>query len=110
LDIILKSVKYLEQIIKKKKYEILSSIMTTLIESQLDLYNQIRTLDDQNSNKNKNENNQQKLNIISYMNNVQNLKMNLNESLAALVKWSDAFLLGSKDNNLKQFQNVNKIF
>ena len=71
---LVKSLRYLEQIVRKEKYEILGSVVTAIFESVLDLYNQIRSSSSP-----------------TYSSGV--LKVSVNEALAALVEWSDRILL-----------------
>jgi hypothetical protein len=93
VDNLLKSIKYLEQIVKKQKYEIVSSIVTAMLEAVLDLYNQIRSLTYSSS--------VADLLLLSPLDppppvssqQAHQLKSSINESLAALVRWSDEILL-----------------
>jgi hypothetical protein len=89
---LLKSIKYLEQIVKKQKYEIVSSIVTAILEAVLDLYNQIRSLTYSSSCL---AINNSCVGFVESQTNAQvhALKSSINESLAGLVKWSDAILL-----------------
>lgn len=74
-----KSFKYLEQIMLKKKFEIISPISTAILECILDLYNQIKLVE--NTAKS------------------SELKLNLNKNLANFIKWSDSILLYLSLNN-----------
>ncbi|RNA20609.1 rap guanine nucleotide exchange factor 1-like isoform X5 [Brachionus plicatilis] len=72
VDSLLKSIKYLEQILLKKKYELISSISTAILECVLEIYNLIKLM----------ENNGEST----------RLKLQLNTSLANFIKWSDSVL------------------
>lgn len=70
-----KTIKYLEQIINKKKYEIIASSTTATLESVLDIYNLIITFN------------------LSSDDLFKQCRNKINKSLASLIKWSDSILL-----------------
>lgn len=86
----LKSIKYLEQIILKKKYEIIASSITAILETVLDIYNVIQSFDSpiiaNNAFKVKNTD------LITYSSAFKNYRLRINKSLANLIKWSDSIL------------------
>ena len=121
LNEFIKSVNYFEQVIKNKKIEIISSSVTAILESIIELYNitqnfnflQMKSKDNNmtiNSEYNRNEENN-KAAISMY-------KSNINESLANLLKWSDKFFysanceinLNDVDYIIKDLDNCIKNF
>lgn len=91
VDSLLKSVKYLEQILLKKKYEIISSISTAILECILEIYNLIKLIENTSES--------------------TRLKLQLNTDLANFIKWSDSVLcfLGQKEFETKsEFEQLTK--
>ena len=83
VDSLLKSVQYLEQILLKKKYEIISSISTAILECILEIYNLIKLIENTAES--------------------TRLKLQLNTNLANFIKWSDSILsfLGQQEYESK---------
>lgn len=96
VDNLLRSVKYLEQIVLKNKYEIVGSTVTAILESVVDLYNQIRSFGAAStslSQTNAYYNSQ----LVEYSGQLHAFKSNINQTLADLVKWSDQMFLYAVD-------------
>lgn len=90
VDNLLKSLKYLEVIVSKQKLEIVASNTTAVLESVLDVYNQLKTsplVDD-----------------LVVFRDLEAYKARVNLSLANLIKWSDEVFLAeaSGDDKAKE--------
>lgn len=85
-----KAIKYLEQVILKKKYEIIASSITAILETILDIYNVIQSFDasiiSRNTLKFKSTN------LIMTSSSFESCRSKINRSLASLIKWSDSIL------------------
>ena len=99
----LKSIKYLEQIIKKKKFEIVSNSATAILESILDVYNLIQSFDPHNSILSKKDDTNSKSSSVSKTE-FNYHKSRINLCLANLIKWSDGILY-SFNFNTSDFVN-----
>ena len=92
-----KSLKYLEQIIVKKKYEIIASAITAILEAVLDIYTVIQSFDLANTATNKF--NARYSHLITSSSSFKSCRTRTNTSLANLIKWSDAILFLNVPNN-----------
>ena len=99
----LKSIKYLEQIIKKKKFEIVSNSATAILESILDVYNLIQSFDPHNAILSKRDDASSKSTSVSKAE-FNYHKSRINLCLANLIKWSDGILY-SFNFNTSDFVN-----
>ena len=97
VDKFLKSLKYLEQIIVKKKYEIIASAITAILEAVLDIYTVIQSFDLANTATNKF--NMRYSHLIMSSSSFKSCRTRTNTSLANLIKWSDAILFLNAPNN-----------
>ncbi|CAF0874957.1 unnamed protein product [Brachionus calyciflorus] len=82
IDSLNKSIKYLDNVVLKKKYEIISSISTAILECILEIYNLIKLIENSKES--------------------TRLKLELNTSLANFIKWSDSILCFT---SVKDYEN-----
>jgi hypothetical protein len=104
-----KSVSYFEQIIKNKKLEIISSSVTVILESIIELYYIMQNfnfeklkLNQKNSNFNDEHNRKEE----NYKAAISMYRSNINESLANLLKWSDNFFYSGNGEINIDFNDV----
>ncbi len=85
----LKAIKYLEQIILKKKYEIIASSITAILETVLDIYNAIQSFDTPVA---KIATRTRHASLMTNSKTFKLCRVRVNKSLANLIKWSDSIL------------------
>ena len=101
-----KAIKYLEQIILKKKYEIIASSITAILETVLDMYNVIQAFDTSIITRN-NLKIKTNTNLITNSSSFRAYRTRINGSLANLIKWSDSILfLNSTATNSELFNET----
>ncbi len=83
-----KAIKYLDQIILKKKYEIIASSITAILEAVLDIYNVIQSFEMHVGANHKTR----QASFITSSKKFNLNRMHINKSLANLIKWSDSIL------------------
>lgn len=109
VDKFAKAIKYLEQIILKKKYEIIASSITAILETVLDIYNVIQAFDTSIVTDKSTLRIKSSTNLITNSSSFKTYRTRINGSLANMIKWSDSILFLNSTANSSELFNETKL-
>lgn len=104
-----KAIKYLEQIILKKKYEIIASSITAILETVLDIYNVIQAFDTSIVTNKSTLRIKSSTNLNINSSSFKTYRTRINGSLANMIKWSDSILFLNSTANSSELFNETKL-